>query len=84
MNRVETAGEDLEIAVKVDALVHYLRRVHLMSYYRREEYDLGDMIRKGAASLVRPKLEGLVIDEGKESEWERSLVSRLKRRIAQV
>jgi hypothetical protein len=88
LQRVESAGEEIELGVKVDALVHYLRRVHLLCYYRGEEYnDVGDMIRKGAATLVRPKLHGTQLDgnhqdEGKESEWERSLVSRLRRRIA--
>ena len=70
---------------QVDALVHYLRRVHLLCYYRAEEYnDVGDMIRKGAATLVRPKLDGGNQDEGKETEWERSLTSKVRRRIAQV
>ncbi len=83
LQRVESAGEDIELGVRVDALVHYLRRVHLLCYYRGEEYnDVGDMIRKGAATLVRPKLDAAHKDEGKESEWERSLVSRLRRRIA--
>ena len=32
--RVEGGGDEIELHAKVDALVHYLRRVHLLSYYR--------------------------------------------------
>ena len=81
--RVEAAGEDVEVGVKVDALVHYLRRVHLFCYYRCEEYnDMGEMIRKGAATLVRPTPEAGGRDDGQESDWERSLVARIRQRIA--
>ncbi|EKX37430.1 hypothetical protein GUITHDRAFT_116391 [Guillardia theta CCMP2712] len=49
--------EDVEIGKKVDLLVHYLRRVHYYSYYKGEEYnDIGEMIRKGSATYVRPVL----------------------------
>ena len=55
----------------------------LLLFFRAEEYnDVGDMIRKGAATLVRPQLDPLHVDVvGNESEWERSLTTRLRRRI---
>ena len=37
--------------------MHYVRRVHLLCYYRFEEYgELDEMLRKGGAVLMRPKL----------------------------
>eukprot|EP00960_Hanusia_phi_P049066 759338-Hanusia_phi.AAC.2 len=64
--------EDVEVGKKVDLLVHYLRRVHYYSYYKVRERDMevaaysgfqgedyndvGEMIRKGSATYVRPVL----------------------------
>jgi len=72
--------EDVEVGKKVDLLVHYLRRVHYYSYYKGEDYnDVGEMIRKGSATYVRPVLPPDFVDE--ENEWERLLVQRSKKRI---
>lgn len=79
MDAVEGLGG---VGSKVDLLVHYLRRVHMLCYYRFEEFgELDEMLRKGAAVVVRAKLSPDF--EDKDREWESALEDKVRARIRQ-